>query len=104
MHFLGNSQRAIQVPKPTDVTGKEAEKMQKDEQKKIDNAVPLTEEDLLERDELLKDGLSGWSRRDFTQFVKASEKHGREDIDNIAAELAESKTKEEVVASSVVET
>jgi SWI/SNF-related matrix-associated actin-dependent regulator of chromatin subfamily A member 5 len=77
------------------LTGKEAEKAQKDEQKKIDSAVPLTDEEIQERQDLLNEGLSNWSRRDFLQFVKANEKYGREDIESIAADI-ESKTREEV--------
>jgi hypothetical protein len=40
-------------------------------------------------------GFTNWSKRDFNQFVKACEKYGRDDIDNIAHEI-EGKTPEEV--------
>uniref|UniRef100_A0A914YR45 Uncharacterized protein n=1 Tax=Panagrolaimus superbus TaxID=310955 RepID=A0A914YR45_9BILA len=85
-----------QAQKPTDVSPKEAEKVQKEEQKKIDDSVPLTEDEIIERDELLTQGFTEWTRRDFTAFVKASEKYGRTDLDAIATEV-ENKTKEEVV-------
>ncbi|GMT19600.1 hypothetical protein PFISCL1PPCAC_10897 [Pristionchus fissidentatus] len=94
--FLHRQNLGWKAPKPTDCTGKEAEKRQKEEQKKIDNAVPLTEDEQAEREELLSQGLSQWSRRDFSQFIKANEKWGRNDIDNIATEV-EGKTPDEVV-------
>jgi len=88
---------------PSDLTGKEAdkeaekeaEKAQKEEQKKIDEAKPLTEEEIEEREELLKDGLSNWSRREFQQFIKANEKYGRADLENIARDI-DTRTSDEV--------
>ena len=43
-------------------------------------------------------GFTNWSKRDFNQYVKACEKYGRDDIDNIAHEI-EGKTPEEVRCS-----
>ncbi|CAJ0943274.1 unnamed protein product, partial [Mesorhabditis belari] len=82
---------------PKEGTGKDAEKKQKEEQKKIDHAEPLTEDEKLEREDLLTQGLSNWSRRDFTNFVKASEKYGREDVDAICRDMIETKTRDEVI-------
>ncbi|KAE9547659.1 hypothetical protein FO519_009128, partial [Halicephalobus sp. NKZ332] len=90
------------APKPTDVSAKEAEKNQKEEQRKIDGAEPLTTEEQEERDELLNDGFANWSKRDFGIFIKANEKHGRNNMEAIAGELAEFKTKKEVVEYSKV--
>uniref|UniRef100_A0A914UMR0 SANT domain-containing protein n=1 Tax=Plectus sambesii TaxID=2011161 RepID=A0A914UMR0_9BILA len=74
----------------------EAEKKQKEEQKKIDSAEALTEEELAEKEQLLTQGFSNWGRREFQQFVKANEKYGRTDLDSVAAELEGSKTADEV--------
>uniref|UniRef100_A0A0N5AGX8 SWI/SNF related, matrix associated, actin dependent regulator of chromatin, subfamily a, member 5 n=1 Tax=Syphacia muris TaxID=451379 RepID=A0A0N5AGX8_9BILA len=81
--------------KQPDLPAKEAEKKQKEEQKKIDSAVPLTEEEQTEKAELLTQGLSNWTRREFQQFVKANEKYGRNDLENIAKEI-DTKTLAEV--------
>jgi hypothetical protein len=55
----------------------------------------LTDDEMIEREELLNQGFTQWTRRDFNQFVKANEKYGRHDLDAIASEV-EFKTKEEV--------
>ena len=44
----------------------------------------MTEEELGERDMLLTKGFLNWTKRDFNQFIKANEKYGRDDIENIA--------------------
>lgn len=44
-------------------------------------------------------GFTNWNKRDFNQFIKANEKYGRDDIDNIAREV-EGKTPEEVMEYS----
>lgn len=41
-------------------------------------------------------GFTNWTKRDFNQFIKANEKYGRDDIENIAKDV-EGKTPEEVV-------
>ncbi|XWS53663.1 hypothetical protein CRYUN_Cryun10bG0019800 [Craigia yunnanensis] len=56
---------------------------------------PLTAEELEEKERLLEDGFSSWSRRDFNTFIRACEKYGRNDIKSIALEI-EGKTEEEV--------
>ncbi|KAA3485313.1 ISWI chromatin-remodeling complex ATPase CHR11-like [Gossypium australe] len=56
---------------------------------------PLTAEELEEKERLLEEGFSSWSRRDFNTFVRACEKYGRNDIKSIASEM-EGKTEEEV--------
>ncbi|KAK1591201.1 hypothetical protein Q3G72_003805 [Acer saccharum] len=56
---------------------------------------PLTAEELEEKERLLEDGFSSWSRRDFNTFIRACEKYGRNDIKSIALEM-EGKTEEEV--------
>ncbi|KAJ8565977.1 hypothetical protein K7X08_008553 [Anisodus acutangulus] len=56
---------------------------------------PLTAEEQEEKEKLLEEGFSTWSRRDFNTFIRACEKYGRNDIKSIAAEM-EGKTEEEV--------
>ena len=70
-------------------------KQQQAEQKKIDDAEQLTEEEQQEKEKLLTMGFNNWNKRDFQQFIKANEKHGREEINLISKEV-EGKTPEEV--------
>jgi len=56
---------------------------------------PLTEEEREERDTLLGEGFSAWSKRDFNNFLRGCEKYGREDLEHVALEV-EGKTEEEV--------
>ncbi|KAL2229791.1 UNVERIFIED_CONTAM: ISWI chromatin-remodeling complex ATPase CHR11 [Sesamum indicum] len=56
---------------------------------------PLTAEEQEEKEQLLEEGFSTWSRRDFNTFIRACEKYGRNDIRGIASEM-EGKTEEEV--------
>jgi len=79
-----------------DLPPEEAKKQQAEEQKKIDESEPLTDEEQAEKDTLLTMGFTNWSKRDFNQFIKANEKYGREDLDNISKEV-EGKTGKEVM-------
>ncbi|KAL5065360.1 hypothetical protein RYX36_027097, partial [Vicia faba] len=56
---------------------------------------PLTAEESEEKEQLLEQGFSSWSRKDFNTFIRACEKYGRNDITSIASEM-EGKTEEEV--------
>ncbi|KAK1277296.1 putative chromatin-remodeling complex ATPase chain [Acorus gramineus] len=56
---------------------------------------PLTPEEREEKEQLLEEGFSTWTRRDFNTFIRACEKYGRNDIKSIASEM-EGKTEEEV--------
>merc|ERR1711936_191351 len=82
------------VPLNTDL-GSDAKRVQKEEQKKIDEADELTEDEQIEKEDLLKEGYSNWSKRDFNQFIRLNEKYGRDDIENISGEV-EGKSVEEV--------
>jgi len=84
------------VPRNPDL-GADAGKVQKEEQKRIDESEPLSEDEIAEKEDLLQQGFTNWTRRDFNQFIKANEKYGRNDLDNIAKEV-EGKTPEEVEA------
>ncbi|GMH29294.1 hypothetical protein Nepgr_031137 [Nepenthes gracilis] len=57
--------------------------------------LPLTSEEQEEKERLLEEGFSTWTRRDFNTFIRACEKYGRNDVKSIAAEM-EGKTEEEV--------
>lgn len=84
----------MQVPKDPDL-GSDAERVRREEQKKIDDAEVLSEEEISEKEDLLKQGFSSWTKRDFNQFVKANEKYGRDDVESISKEV-EGKAAEEV--------
>ncbi|CAH1370836.1 unnamed protein product [Tenebrio molitor] len=88
------------VPKNLEL-GPEASKQQREEQRKIDESETLTEDEQQEKEALLTQGFTNWSKRDFNQFIKANEKYGRDDIENIAKEV-EGKTPEEVMEYSAV--
>lgn len=88
------------VPKNPEL-GPEAARVQKEEQRKIDEAELLTEEEITEKENLLTQGFTNWTKRDFNQFIKANEKYGRDDIENIARDV-EGKTPEEVMEYSTV--
>ncbi|KAK8507091.1 hypothetical protein V6N13_069881 [Hibiscus sabdariffa] len=66
-----------------------------DEAEPEEGGDPLTAEELEEKEHLLEEGFSSWSRRDFNTFIRACEKYGRTDIKGIASEM-EGKTEEEV--------
>uniref|UniRef100_F1KRC8 Chromatin-remodeling complex ATPase chain isw-1 n=2 Tax=Ascaris suum TaxID=6253 RepID=F1KRC8_ASCSU len=93
--YLHRKTIGYKAQKQPDLPVKEAEKKQKEEQKKIDSAVPLTEEEQAEKAELLTQGQGNWSRREFQQFVKANEKYGRNDLESIAKDI-DTKTLTEV--------
>merc|ERR1712241_1595161 len=54
-----------------------------------------------EKDDLLQEGFTNWSKRDFNLFIRLHEKYGREDIDAISKEV-DGKTPEEVIEYSKV--
>jgi len=87
------------VPRNPDLPN--SAQVQKEEQSKIDEAEPLNEEELEEKENLLTQGFTIWNKRDFNQFIKANEKWGRDDLENIAREV-EGKTPEEVMEYSAV--
>ncbi|KAJ7355421.1 SNF2 family N-terminal domain-containing protein [Mycena albidolilacea] len=56
----------------------------------IDNAEPLTEDELRRKDELVEQGFPDWTRRDFQQLVRALESHGwGQNFEVYAAEIPE---------------
>merc|ERR1712018_707192 len=66
-----------------------------EEQRKIDEAEELVEDEQEGKEDLLTQGFTNWSKRDFNQFIRLHEKYGRDDIDAISKEI-EGKSPEEV--------
>ncbi|QSL67055.1 hypothetical protein MERGE_001442 [Pneumocystis wakefieldiae] len=81
----------VPLPEGTLEDLEEREAIRDLEQKVIDNAVPLTEEEQLEKEKLLLHGFGDWQRRDFYHFIQACAKHGRNSFKALAREI-ESKT------------
>ena len=77
----------MKVPRNLDLAPEEAARQQEEEQRKIDEAEPLDEEEVAEKERLLQEGYTNWSKRDFSHFVKASEKYGRHNLDAISMEI-----------------
>jgi len=73
----------------------EREAQRDEDQRIIDEAEPLTEAEMEEKNQLGEQGFSNWTRKDFLSFVSLSAKHGRKAASLIAADL-ESKTEKEV--------
>jgi hypothetical protein len=89
--------------------GAEAAKVQREEQRKIDEAEQLTDEEQAEKESLLTQGFISWTKRDFNQFIKANEKYGRDDVEYMTKELLinifnglSGKTPEEVMEYSAI--
>ena len=57
------------------------------DQKEIDNAEPLAEDEQEEKSQLSEQGFGEWNRRDFQQFINGSAKFGRNNWDGIALEV-----------------
>ena len=57
------------------------------EQREIDNATPLSEEEQQQKAKMSEQGFVNWNRRDFQQFVNGSGKHGRQNYREIADEV-----------------
>ncbi|MCJ1303302.1 hypothetical protein MMC08_006110 [Hypocenomyce scalaris] len=76
-----------------DESDKEAEREL--EQKEIDDATPLTEEEQEQKAVMSEQGFVHWNRRDFQQFINGSAKHGRHNYAEIAEEV-DGKTEKEV--------
>lgn len=91
---------SYKVPLNPDL-GADAKKIQKEEQKRVDEAEELTEDEIEEKDELLNQGFTNWNKRDFNLFIRLHEKYGREEIDAISKEV-DGKLPEEVIEYSKV--
>lgn len=71
------------------------------EQERIEHARRLTDEEEALKNKLYQEGFSNWGRKEFYTFISANVKHGRRNLEAIAADL-EDKTYEEVVAYAKV--
>lgn len=58
------------------------------EQKKVDEVIPLTAEENELKTKLLQDSFHGWTRRDFTNFIHASAKYGRNEYEKISEAMS----------------
>lgn len=57
------------------------------EQQEIDDAEPLTDQERIDKDQLLEEGFIDWNRRDFQQFINGSAKYGRKAFKQIEKEV-----------------
>lgn len=67
------------------------------DQKEIDNAEPLTEQEQEEKAALIEKGFPEWNRRDFQQFLNGSAKYGRDNYEGISEEV-DGKNAQEIAA------
>ncbi|CAF1054462.1 unnamed protein product [Adineta ricciae] len=86
--------KAVRDP---DLDEQEGKRQQQEEQKKIDEAESLNEDEQYEKEQLLQQGFCNWTKRDFNQFIKANEKYGRDDLEAICRDV-EGKTPDEVMS------
>ncbi|ODV63482.1 DNA translocase ASCRUDRAFT_73329 [Ascoidea rubescens DSM 1968] len=75
------------------------DKRKKREQLKINKAEPLTKEEEELKQKYIDEAFGNWTRRDFTNFVHAVAKYGRNSFDLIVREMG-NKTKEEIISYS----
>ena len=64
------------------------------EQREIDDATPLTEQELAEKEKMSTQGFGDWNRRDFQQFINGSAKYGRTNYEGISIEVDGKNAKE----------
>mmetsp|Transcript_12989 Transcript_12989/g.34536 ORF Transcript_12989/g.34536 Transcript_12989/m.34536 type:complete len:1051 (+) Transcript_12989:23-3175(+) len=91
---INRDAQAAAVPGDTQL-----EPMTADQLTSKDDPPKLTDKEIAEKEKLLAEGFSEWSKKDFQAFVKACERHGRADMPSIAAEI-EGKEEKEVKAYS----
>ncbi|KAI0721210.1 P-loop containing nucleoside triphosphate hydrolase protein [Fomitopsis betulina] len=101
---LAAHKRANEIPATLrDPTGPEdtPEKLEEERQAAqefIDNAEPLTEKQLAEKEALIAQGFEDWSRRDFQQFIRGLETYGWTDDYELLASEIQDKTVDDVAA------
>ncbi|SCU77874.1 LADA_0A02652g1_1 [Lachancea dasiensis] len=62
----------------------------------VNNAQPLTEEELKQKADLESEGFTNWNKNDFRKFIASCGKFGRNSIKAIALDFAPQKTEQEV--------
>ena len=77
----------VPLPEGEEDTEEERKLQQELEQKEIDEAIPLTEEEVEEKERMTQEGFADWNRRDFQQFINGSGKYGRKNYEGIAEEV-----------------
>lgn len=77
----------VPLPEGEEDTEEERRLQQESEQKEIDEATPLTEEEVEEKERMTQEGFADWNRRDFQQFINGSGKYGRKNYEGIAEEV-----------------
>ncbi|KZT02070.1 SNF2 family DNA-dependent ATPase [Laetiporus sulphureus 93-53] len=88
----------LREPAGPEDTPEKLEAEQQAAQEFIDNAEPLTEEQLQEKERLIAQGFEEWSRRDFQQFIRALETYGWTDDYELLASEIQDKTPADVAA------
>ncbi|KAL6453020.1 ISW2 ISWI chromatin-remodeling complex ATPase ISW2 [Candida maltosa Xu316] len=89
--FGDSDEEFLEQEDDDDLTRDEKRKIAQD---KIDSVVPLTEEEAELKDKLLEESFHSWSRRDFTNFIHATAKYGREGYSKISKALGNKSRKE----------
>ena len=85
----------VPLPDREDMTDTEKEEERALEQREVDEATPLTEEEQELKAKLSEQGFGNWNRRDFQQFINGSAKFGRKNWTGIETEV-DSKTAKEI--------
>jgi len=85
----------VPLPDDEELTEAEKESQREEEQREIDEAEPLTEVEVAQKEQMIEQGFSDWNRRDFQQFINGSAKYGRNNWDGIALEV-DGKTAKEI--------
>ncbi|KAL8824286.1 MAG: hypothetical protein Q9191_005160 [Dirinaria sp. TL-2023a] len=75
------------LPDREDMDEDEKESERALEQREIDDATPLTEEEQEQKAKMSEQGFVYWNRRDFQQFINGSAKYGRHNYSGIAEEV-----------------
>ena len=81
----------VPLPDREGMTDEEKEEERDLEQREIDEATPLTEDQQKVKAELSEQGFGDWNRRDFQQFINGTAKFGKKNWEGIATEV-DSKT------------
>ena len=77
----------VPLPEGEEDTEDDRKLQQELEQKEIDEATPLTEEESEEKERMAQEGFADWNRRDFQQFINGSARYGRKNYEGIAEEV-----------------
>ena len=77
----------VPLPDREDMDESEKEAERELEQREIDEAQPLTEEEMASKERMAEQGFGDWNRRDFQQFINGSAKYGRNNWEGIAQEV-----------------